>query len=271
MVVYQGYGGNIYLLSLYPDGWFWDNISTNDGTTPPATPAVGRAFGYATDDGYNRVVYRGPDNFIYELSTAEVVWACNNLSTNDQAEPPAPLTAGDPFGYVTNDGVPRVIYRGTNGHIYELHPEPYWRWNDLSDISSAPPAVGDPFGYQTNDGTARVIYRDPEGQIIELALLKRWESANLSTNNKAAPPAPPAAGNPFGYVTWDGIPRVIYRGTNGHIYELHLESFWKWADLSEISGAPPAAGDPFGYVIGDGIPRVIYRGTDNHVIELALH
>jgi hypothetical protein len=282
-VVYGSLDGNVYRLSLFPfnfyiDGWAWNNLSTNDGNSPPATPAAGRPLGYVTGDGLSRVVYRGPDNFIYELSNPNVprtnpndLWECSNLSTNDKSAPPAPAAAGDPFAYVTSGGVPRVIYRGTNGHIYELHPEPFWRCNDLSDISGAPPAAGDPFGYQTNDGIARVIYRDAEGQIIELALLKRWESANLSTNDKAESPAPEAAGNPFGYVTYDGIPRVIYRGTNGHICELHPEPFWRCNDLSMISGAEPAAGDPFGYVTGDGsgVPRVIFRGSNNHIFEVA--
>jgi hypothetical protein len=272
-VVYEGFDGYIYQLSLSSGGWAWDNISTLN-MTKPATLAAGRPFGYATNDGYNRVVYRGIDNYIYELSAQSIFWACNNLSTNDKAEKPAPAAAGDPFGYITYGGVPggvpRVIYRGTNGHIYELHPEPFWRCNDLSEISSAPPAAGDPFGYQTKDGIARVIYRDAEGQIIELALLERWTAASLSTNDKAAPPAPPAAGNPFGYVTNDGVPRVVYRGTNGDIFELHPEPFWRCNDLSQISSAPTAAGDPFGYFIGDDIPRVIYRNTNNHVCELAL-
>ena len=220
-VVYEGFDGYIYQLSLSSGGWAWDNISTLN-MTKPATLAAGRPFGYATNDGYNRVVYRGIDNYIYELSAQSIFWACNNLSTNDKAEKPAPAAAGDPFGY------------------------------------------------QTKDGIARVIYRDAEGQIIELALLERWTAASLSTNDKAAPPAPPAAGNPFGYVTNDGVPRVVYRGTNGDIFELHPEPFWRCNDLSQISSAPPAAGDPFGYFIGDDIPRVIYRNTNNHVCELAL-
>ena len=114
-----------------------------------------------------------------------------------------------------------------------------------------------------------MIYTDTNQQIIELALLERWTASNLSTNDKSQPPAHAAAGNPFAYVTFDGIPRVIYRGTDSHIYELHPEPFWRCNDLSQISSAERAAGDPFGHVIGDGVPRVVYRGANSHIWELA--
>jgi hypothetical protein len=244
---------------------------TRRGTRCQCPPAAGRAFGYNSHDGAYRVVYRGFDNQVYELSDRHGLWHCNNLSTNDKTAPPARAAASDPFAYVTNDGVPRVIYRGTDGHIYELHPNPFWKCNDLSHISGAPQAAGNPFGYVTNDGIARVIYRGTDGQIIELRLEGHWKWASLATNDKTAPPARAAAGDPFGYVADDGVPRVIYRGTDGHIYELHTEPFWRSNDLSLISNAPwHAAGNPFGYVIFDGIPRVVFRGTDDDVYQLWL-
>jgi|SRR5271166_3659307 len=261
-------------------GWGWADISGVMIPTP--WPAEGRAFGYW--DSYNsveRVVYRGTppnDHEIYELSTKQNSWVFGNLSTNDKSEPPAPPAAGDPFGYCYG-GVPRVIYLGTDNHIHELHPEPFWKHQDLSVASGgSPKAASAPYAYVA--GVARVIYTDIDGQIIEMALESSgWKWNNLSTNDKSEKPAPPAAGDPFGYVTFDGSRRVIYRGTDGHIYELHSDQstnfFWRWNDLSSIakatSPAQVAAGDPFGYEIGDSIPRVVYRGTNGHICELALY
>ncbi|MDR3658377.1 MAG: hypothetical protein P4L48_22805 [Mycobacterium sp.] len=270
-VNYVAGDSDIYQIFM-PPGWLYQNISNNDGTTPDAMPAAGRAFGYWDfRNAVDRVVYLGlPDHEIYELSNQNrSSWVCNNLSTNDKTEPPAPTAAGNPMGYCLD--IPRVYYRGTDGHIYELHPEPFWKWQDLSRAAGgAPQARSDPYVYATD--IIRVIYADTAGQIIELMLEERWKWANLSTNDKSASAAPAAAGNPFGYVTSDGIPRVIYRGTDGHIYELHPEPFWKWQDLSSASGgAPQAQSDPFGYEIVDNIPRVVYTGANSHIYELALY
>lgn len=266
-VIYQGSDNCVHSLSLF-GSWMWDNLSTSDNQTPPPPEAaVGTPFGYTTGDGTLRVVYRGPTNDIYELSGGKaLVWNFSDLSTNNKGAPPAHAAAGNPCAYFFK--VPRVIYRGTDGHIYELAADSVWECADLTEISGAPLAAGDPFGYVWNN-VARVIYTDTNQQIIELALLERWTGNNLSTNNKSQKPAHAAAGNPFAYVTFDNIPRVIYRGTDSHIYEIHPDPFWSWADLSQISSAEPAAGDPFGYVIGDSVPRVVYRGANSHIMELA--
>ena len=76
--------------------------------------------------------------------------------------------------------------------------------------------------------------------------------------------APAAAGNPMGYVAQ--LPRVVYRGQDNHIHEIHLTDTWHKYDLTAATGAPAAAGDPMGYFAQ--VPRVVYRGQDGHVYEL---
>lgn len=283
-VVYQGKDQNIYQISLNDEkGWIWSNISTNDGKTAPAPQAAGRPFGYSSSDQIARVVYRGlHDNHIYELSALEWdTWRFNNLSTNDKTvvktakEQKAEAAAGNPFGYVGQGGVARVVYRGADGNIYELHLEPaHWKLNNLSSISGAPQAAGDPYAYITNDNVARVLYRGADGQIHELRLEGHWKHASLSTNDKTAPPAPAAVGDPFGYVSSDGVARVVYWGTGGNIYELHLEpQHWKWNNLSSVSGASQAAGNPVGFSLIEDIDttaRVLYRDIHNHLCVISL-
>src|SRR3984957_17477651 len=102
--------------------------------------------------------------------------------------------------------------------------------------------------------------------IHELRLQGSWIQADLSTIVSDAPPASPAAGNPFAYVTPDSVPRIVYRGNDNHIHELRLQESWIQADLSAIvrdsPPATPAASDPHAYVTPDSVPRIVYRGTD---------
>lgn len=80
--------------------------------------------------------------------------------------------------------------------------------------------------------------------------------------------APPAAGDPFGYVfPAQGVQNVIYRATDGHAHEL-----WRTAtgtghsDLSALARAPGVTGNPMAYVFPAlGVQNVVYRGTDGHL------
>jgi hypothetical protein len=88
------------------------------------------------------------------------------------------------------------------------------------------------------------------------------------TDLTSASGAPPAAGNPFGYVfPAQGVQNVVYRATDGHAHEL-----WRTAtgighsDLTALASAPGVVGDPMAYVFAaQGIQNVVYRGTEAHV------
>ena len=191
----------------------------------------------------------------------------------------APLARGNPLAYVTDDSVPRVVYRGADDHIEELRLEGSWNAADLSamvgDGSPSVPAAGDPQAYTTPDLISRVVYRGQDSHIHELRLQGGWLQADLTAICAGNAVAVPAAGNPHAYVTPDSIPRVVYRGKDGHIHELRLQgSGWIHADLSAIvvNRAPvvPAVGDPYAYTTPDSIARVVYRGKDDHIHELRL-
>ena len=182
-------------------------------------------------------------------------------------DPPLVPAAGDPFAYVTPDGVPRVVYRGANNAIIELRLEPTgWIQAGLADFVLDPPAVpavGDPFAYVTPDGVPRVVYRGANNSIIELRLEPvGWIQADLA-DFILDPPLVPAAGDPFAYVTPDGVPRVVYWGANDAIIELRLEpTGWIQADLAGFITDPPMLpgyGSPFAYVTPDALPRVVIR------------
>jgi hypothetical protein len=94
------------------------------------------------------VVYRGTDNYIHELWWSPTGgWQVGTLSAT-----PAPAAAGDPSGYVLNDGQ-HVVYRGTDNYIHELwwSPTGGWQVGTLA-ATPAPAAAGDPSGYARDSG-----------------------------------------------------------------------------------------------------------------------
>src|SRR5205814_2110117 len=63
--------------------------------------------------------------------------------------------------------------------------------------------------------------------------------------------APAAAAAPAGYAfEARGTRHVVYRGVDGHVYELWWDAAngWGGGDLTAVTGSPAAAGKPAGYV-----------------------
>ena len=90
-----------------------------------------------------------------------------------------------------------------------------------------------------------------------------WHHSDIS----ALATAPPAAGDPVGYVF--GSEFVVYRGTDNHVHQLFAtanQAPWSHVDLTAITNAPLAMGNPSGYV--NGAQVVVYRGTDNDIHQL---
>jgi Fungal fucose-specific lectin len=263
--------GHVLEVSL-PVGGTW---SYGDLTVIADAPAAtGAARGYVSWlDRTDRVVFRTADGHIHEVSLPSGgVWTIGDLS----ALSGAPDAAGDPFGYVAFfDHVPRVVYRGTDGHIHEisLPVGSGWVHGDLTTIAGADLAAGDVTAYVTDvDSTVRVVYWTTNGDIGEISLVPghSWTYGKLTQQVGA----PAAVGDPMGYVnSFDETARVLYRTAAAHIQELSLPPGGQWAtgDLTAMSGATPAAGDPFGYsTVFDQTSRVLYRGTDDHVHEISL-
>jgi hypothetical protein len=178
-----------------------------------------------------------------------------------------PPAAGNPMAYV-GDGL-RVVYRGTNGHVYELTFRPAdgkWHAFDMMTIAGTPLAAGDPMGYFA--GTPRVVYRDVNGHIQEFSIdppTGLWQAFDMM----GIPGAPPAVGDPTGYD--GGTPRVVYRGAGGRIHELSIDlgtGVWQAMDMMSATGAPLAAGEPTGYF--GQTPRVVYRASNDHLWELSI-
>jgi hypothetical protein len=92
-----------------------------------------------------------------------------------------------------------------------------------------------------------------------------WHHVDIS----ALANAPPAAGDPAGYVF--GSEFVVYRGTDNHVHQLSAtgnQGSWSHVDLTTLTNAPLAAGNPSGLFV-NATPFVFYRGTDNDIHQLS--
>jgi hypothetical protein len=105
----------------------------------------------------------------------------------------------------------------------------------------------------------------PSNEVSFNAAAPGWHHIDIS----ALATAPPAAGDPSGYVLGGGE-SVVYRGTENHVHRLFAaanQGPWSHADLTAITNAPLAMGNPFGYE--NGVAQlVVYWGTDNHIHQL---
>jgi len=247
-------GGSIFGYPNWAAADLFSFIQQNPGIVPCSTVA-GDVFAYVSSDGVLRVIYRGqpcspaPDGAlgsdIYEFSARQGTWYQANLSTittNGRAYP----AAGDPFGYVDANGILRDVYRGMDGHIYEIRWDGAWYQADLSALANASTtAAGDPRAYVDANGVVRVVYRGPDNDIHEIRWEGGWYEADLSALANASTGA---AGDPFGYVDLQGTRRVVFTGKDSQIHEIYYGNgmaTWVFDNLSNPVGTAPASVQAF--------------------------
>lgn len=173
----------------------------------------------------------------------------------------------------------RVVYRGTDRHIYQLllPPGREWVWSDLTEVTGARGAASDPAVYLTGHREVRIVYRGTDDHVHELFQDVKGGWRHVDLHNLAGVAAVSDAsvrGNPAGYASPQ--PRVVFRGRDNHVHELfqNEQGDWVHADLHRLANAARLSGvavegDPTGYA--SPAPRVVYRGNNNHVHEFFQH
>lgn len=133
-----------------------------------------------------------------------------------------------------------------------------------------PPAAGAPTAVVNPGlGAYNIVYRDTSRRLHEL-----WRDAQGATGTARLTElagAPPAGGNPFGYVdTARNMEILLFRDGAGTVRSLHWSTGAVGHDnLSGTARSPRAAGDPVGYYVrGLDAHHVIYRTRDGHLHEL---
>jgi hypothetical protein len=166
-----------------------------------------------------------------------------------------------------------VVYRGQNGHVYELwwNFDEGWHYNDLTTAAGAPLAGldgaggGDPIGYVFDaDGTQHVHYVGDDKHIDELWWDGNWHHNDLT----AASGGPSAYGHLTGYVfAAQSTRHVVYQSTDGPIQELWWDhGGWHHSDISAATSAPKSQTPPGGICLSRralnmSYTRVMTTGT----------
>jgi hypothetical protein len=249
-------------------GWHASDLTIASG----APVAAGDPMAYVFDaEGTQHVVFRSADGHIRELWWGQATgWQSTDLTSRSEA----PVASGDPHGYVLDsEGTQHVVYRAADNHVYELWWDSAggWHAHDLTAASGATLADGDPVGYVFKaEATQHVVYRAENGHIQELwwSRASGWQSVDLTAQTAA----PPAIGNPRGYVfESQRTQHITYRAADDHVCELWWDRATNWhaCDLTHATGGPASAGDPMGYVFEtQATQHIVYRDANSHIQEL---
>jgi hypothetical protein len=294
-VLYWGDDLHIHELSL-ASGSRWQHTDLTDSADAPTASGAGSFAGYTTNLAGQRpvarVVFKGGDHHVHELSLRGSAEPWQHADLSDQADAPAAATSL--VGYTTNlagqGPVARVLFWGgfDDDDIHELSLAGGGRWqhSDLTTNAQAPVAAGSVRAYTTNlagqGPVARVLYSNAkDSHIHELRLTggSRWQHTDLTVKANA-----PAWGDPWGCYTTNlhgqgPVARVLHVTQDLHLDELFLLGGgepWKHGDLTAQAHAPKTSGSFAPYttnLAGQGpVARIAYRGSrdDSHIHELSL-
>jgi hypothetical protein len=230
---------------------YWQHTDLTAAVGSP--PLNGPPLAYVTQDEIGNVITRvlyigGGDNGgdIYEIRNQGGTWMpCADLSlllTNYSGDFQGWFQA---VGYQTPDGIARVVFLGLDNWVHEFKLQSDgWTVANLSAIAGAtqglfrPKPVGEDYPflvvapspyYTTPDLHARVVYWATDNHIHELSLhlfdaTSGWIDSDLNQLAIANGwNAPNAYNQPFGYLSGDSIPRVVYNDIDSSgVQELRL-------------------------------------------------
>ncbi len=262
VTVYRSTGNRV--ISRRKQGTSQSWVDLTSASTIPVL-AASKPVGVRGLDGIEDVVFRAPNNRIYEIyRRTDGVYGWGDLLAGTSA----PLAAGDPTAAVFYDGSYHVYYRGQDGHIHELTwmgPGRVAHY-DLTNLVGARAAIGNPVVYNFGN-EQHVVFKGTDNNVYELRWASGgWQYLNLTYLTRG--PAPVGELSAYASGTEQG---VVFRTSDGAIWAIWWTPSLGWTteSLTAGTGAPRAAGDPLGYFkADDGTHHVIYRSMDNHLWEL---
>jgi predicted lactoylglutathione lyase len=204
---------------------WWTGVAPVQGggdltASASAPPAAGKPSAFVNGSNVHIVVFRSDDGVIHDL-----YWTTGAVTVEDlSGTAGAPRAAGDPTAYYTpHDDTHTVAYVDGDGHVWEL----FWpgvapvAGRDLTAESGAPvQAIGTPSAYyRAITGSRHVIFRSPDGSLHEIASEPGMPPQYLDLTSQYG--LPPAADDPAAVVVEGSTSQhVVFRGTDGHIYEV---------------------------------------------------
>jgi hypothetical protein len=239
-----------------------------------APNAASNVSSFIRNDSLSTVVYITSAGHVEALTLSGSTWSAKDIWT-DAGATVAAAAGANPVGYTRADNSTDVVYRGTNGNVFDIFFSPgatHWSFANLSSISGATvAAASDPVGYARNDTSNDVVYRGTDNKIYDIYLTpgSSWAFANLSALSSASVAA---SGTPRPFSRADGSNDVLFRGTDNNVYDIYLTPGlgWAFANLTSLSGAPVTASDPAPYVRSDSSNDILFRGTDNNIYDIFL-
>jgi hypothetical protein len=278
-IVYRS-GGSLIEIAL-TDTWRWYFLPLRPQTTPLGDPAA-----YVRADGVSAVLYRTSTSHIIELAlvgapaAATQGWASDDLNNSAGG---APIADGEPTGFVRSDGYSSVLYRsGTQvTELYQNVSNHVWNWGQPTGLvtcggvpCAAPPVANKATGFLHPNGMVALVYRATTGHVIELFIDPQlgWQQKDLTSGMLDGRPL--AAGDPTGYVRFDGVVSVVYRAaTTNEIWELTntTAQFQAWNLNASVPHkiVPWALSEPMPYLRRDGKNAIVYNSSGTRASELS--
>jgi lysophospholipase L1-like esterase len=224
------------------------------------------------------IAYRGTDGHIHWRFRSGVsgAWQDTNITRMTGSR----LAASGPAACIWDrDGSQHILYRGTDGNIYELYNKKntlLWQSNNLTNATKADRAAAgsNPTAYAWDvDKSQHVIYVGIDRHVHELYFTVAsgvWRHNDLT---KVTGAALAEFSTPAGY-TWsvDSSQHIAYISTDRHIHEMYFtRASGKWRDNDLGSLANDAIGAPAAYTRSvDDSQHIIYRSAANRICELWL-
>jgi hypothetical protein len=228
--------------------------------------------------GWNGFIWRGSDGNIYETHAPGGTWQSYALTWFRHGIPDGVRPVSDPIIVSSENTFRGVIWVGSDGNLYETHGvNGEWQsyaltWSKKGIPSGVRP-IGDPVIAPSETGMEGVLWRGSDGNIYETrAPDGDWESYALTWFRNGIPPGIEPMSDPVVLPSATGWEGVIWRGSDGNIYETHgVNGEWEtfsptWLKNGIPSGVTTVA-EPVITHWGSGWDSVAWIGSDGNIYD----
>ena len=277
-IIWRGTDGNIYDTDAPSGEWesfspTWSKKGIPSGVTVVGDPVIA-----PSGSSWSGIVWRGSDGNIYETDAPKGEWESFSPTWSKKGIPSGVTVGSDPVIAPYGTGSNGIIWRGTDGNIYDTDA-PSGEWESFSPtwskkgIPSSVTAVGDPVMARQGTSWSGIIWRGSDGNIYETDTPKgEWESYSPTWSKNGIPSGVTVGGDPVMApyeAAWNGI---MWHGTDGNIYDTdslggEWESFSPSWSKKGIPSGVTVGGDPVMAPYGTTWNGIMWRGTDGNIYE----
>jgi hypothetical protein len=251
-IIWRGSDGNIYDTDAPTGEWksfspTWSKVGIPSGVTPASDPVI------ATEGSGFGIIWRGSDGNIYDTDAPTGEWKSFSPTWSKVGIPSGVTPKGDPTTFTEYGGGLGIIWRGSDGNIYDTDaPTGEWKsfsptWSRVGIPSGVTPK-GDPTTFTEYGGGLGIIWRGSDGNIYDTdAPTGEWKSFSPTWSRVGIPSGVTAKGDPVTAIEYGGGVGIFWRGSDGNIYDTDAPTGeWKsfsptWSKVGIPSGVTMAA------------------------------